>query len=273
MRLYILVIFVVLAFSCGGSVVENSKPVTKTPSTGEVPVYTYEVVKEYKHDKKAFTQGLVFHDGFLYEGTGGDEDDDFDSSLRKVELESGKVLKKFDLANEYFGEGIVILNNKIYQLTWQSGIAFVYNLDDFKLLQEFRYSGEGWGLTTDGTNLIQSDGSYILRFIDPETFKTVRTVSVKDEKGKQLYKLNELEYVKGEIWANVWQQGKIARIDPKDGKLLGWIDLTKLTSDERRKSRKVDVLNGIAYDAGNDRLFVTGKMWRSLYEIKVKPKQ
>ncbi len=280
MRFYILLLFVVSAFSCkGGAAENNGKPLNETPNStitttkSEVPVYTYDIVKEYKHDKKAFTQGLVFHNGFLYEGTGGDEDDNFDSSLRKVELESGKVLKKYDLSDDYFGEGIVVLNDKIYQLTWRSGIAFVYDLNDFKLLREFRYSGEGWGLTTDGTNLIQSDGTYIIRIVDPETFKTIRTLSIKDENGESLYKLNELEFVKGEIWANVWQQHKIARIDPKDGKLLGWIDLTKLSRDEMRKSKKVDVLNGIAYDSANDRLFVTGKMWRSLYEIKIRPKR
>jgi glutaminyl-peptide cyclotransferase len=262
-------------FSCNGSKNSNNnnnnKPVEKT-TTSEVPVYTYEIVNEYKHDKKAFTQGLVFHKGFLYEGTGGQSGDEFDSSLRKVELETGKVLQKFDLSDDYFGEGVVILNDKIYQLTWKSGIAFVYDLNDFKLLKEFRYSGEGWGLTTDGTNLFQSDGTHIIRVIDPETFKTTRTIVVYDENKKPLFRLNELEYIKGEIWANIWQQGRIARIDPKDGKLLGWIDLTALERDEQRKSDNADVLNGIAYDAENDKIFVTGKMWKSLFEIKVLPK-
>ena len=282
MRFYILILLVLLMFSCNSSSGENKdNSVNKTPNTeastttnSKVPTYTYEVVNEYNHDPNAFTQGLVFHEGVLYEGTGGDEtDDDFDSSLRKVEIESGKVLNKFDLADEFFGEGIVILKDKIYQLTWRSGVGFVYNLSDFKLLQEFRYSGEGWGLTTDGTNLIMSDGTHVIRIVDPETFKTIRTMVVKDEKGKPLFRINELEYIKGEIWANIWQQAKIARLDPKDGKLLGWIDLTKLETKQKKKSKRADVLNGIAYDAENDKIYVTGKLWKNLYEIKVKPKE
>lgn len=281
MRIYILVLFILLMFSCGGNSIENnSNSVSNnTPNTSvstdnsKPPVYTYEIVNEYKHDKEAFTQGLVFHNGFLYEGTGGDRDDDFHSSLRKVELETGKVLQKFDLSGDYFGEGVVILNNKIYQLTWREGVAFVYDLADFKLLREFRYSGEGWGLTTDGTELYQSDGTHVIRVVNPETFETVRTIVVFDENGKPLYRLNELEYIKGEIWANVWQEGKIARIDPKTGKLLGWIDLTKLADEQMKKSRDADVLNGIAYDEKTDRIFVTGKKWKSLFEIKIKPLQ
>lgn len=267
-------------FSCNGSSSNSTKPVnssipTTTTSTNgkDVPVYTYEVVNKYKHDKEAFIQGLVFHNGFLYEGTGGDAGDDFDSSLRKVEIETGKVLKKFDLSDDYFGEGVVVHNDKIYQLTWKSGICFVYDLNDFKLLKEMRYSGEGWGLTSDGTNFYQSDGTHIIRVINPETFKTTRTIVVFDENKKPLFRLNELEYIKGELWANVWQQSKIARINPKDGKLLGWIDLSPLTKEQQKKSKDVDVLNGIAYDSENDRLFVTGKLWRNLYEIKIKPQQ
>lgn len=280
MRFYILILLVLLMFSCNGSSGENkNNSVNKTPTTNgstttnsAIPTYTFEVVNEYKHDPRAFTQGLVFHEGVLYEGTGGDETDDyFASSLRKVEIESGKVLQKYDLADEFFGEGIVILKDKIYQLTWRSGVGFVYNLSDFKLLQEFRYTGEGWGLTTDGTNLIMSDGTHVIRIVDPQTFKTIRTIVVKDEDGKPLYRLNELEFVKGEIWANVWQQAKIARLDPKDGKLLGWIDLTKLETEQRKKSKRADVLNGIAYDAENEKIYVTGKLWENLYEIKVKP--
>lgn len=239
-----------------------------------VPVYTYEVVNTYPHDPKAFTQGLVFHNGFLYEGTGGSRarGDNFFSSLRKVELETGKIVQKTDLATEYFGEGITILNNKIYQLTWREKTGFVYDLNDFKLLKQFTYSGEGWGLTNDATNLILSDGTHIIRFINPENFETVRTISVFDEKGRPLMELNELEYIKGEIWANVWQEGEIVRIDPNSGKLLGRIDLTKLTDEQMDSSKEADVLNGIAYDQVADRLFITGKKWNKLFEIKVKPK-
>lgn len=272
MRFSILILFVLLMFSCNGSSGNNSViTTTNTTTTNSVPSYGFEVVKEYKHDKEAFTQGLVVHNGFFYEGTGGDKTDDFDSSLRKVEIESGKVLQKFDLSDDYFGEGIVILNDKIYQLTWREGVCFVYNLADFKLHREFKYNGEGWGLTTDGTSLIMTDGTQIIQFKNPETFETTRTIVVNDENGKPVFRLNELEYIKGEIWANVWQTGKIARINPADGKLLGWIDLSKLVEEQQRKSDDADVLNGIAYDATNDRLFVTGKLWRSVYEIKLKP--
>ncbi len=279
MRFYILILFMLLMFSCNGSSVENgTNPVnenqnTNTSTSSEVPVYTFEIVKEYKHDKNAFTQGLVFHDGFLYEGTGGDKGDDFDSSLRKVDFESGKVLQKFDLRDDFFGEGIVILKDKIYQLTWKSGICFVYNLSDFKFIKVFRYNGEGWGITTDGTNLFMSDGTQIIQVLNPETFEKERAIVVFDENSKPIFRLNELEYIKGEIWANVWQEGKIARIDPKDGKLLGWIDMTKLMDDQMKESRDADVLNGIAYDEANDRIFITGKKWKRLFEIKVVPKK
>jgi glutamine cyclotransferase len=261
-------------FSCNGSSNENkniSVNNNTSVSTSALPVYTYEIVKEYKHDKEAFTQGLVFYNGFLYEGTGGKKGDEFDSSLRKVEIESGKVLQKFDLSDDFFGEGITILNDKIYQLTWREGVAFMYNLKDFKLLREFRYTGEGWGLTTDGTNLYQSDGTPAIRVVNPETFETIRTFVVLDENRRPIIEINELEYIKGEIWANIWQQGKIARISPTDGKLLGWIDLNNLANEQMKRADDVDVLNGIAYDAENDRIFITGKKWRSLFEIKVKP--
>lgn len=235
-----------------------------------VPVYDYEIVNTYPHDPKAFTQGLEFHDGFLYEGTGGKEGDDFYSSLRKVDIVNGKVLQKHDLAREYFGEGITILGDKIYQLTWREMTAFEYDLKDFRLLREVRYAGEGWGLTNDGTNLIMSDGTHVIRFVNPADFKTVRTIVVKDEKGKPVMQLNELELVKGEIWANIWQSGWILRIDPADGRLIGRVDLNALADEEMDKNPRADVLNGIAYDEAGDRLFVTGKNWRRLLEIKIK---
>ena len=287
MRLYFL-IFIISIAACNGTpnkpnVVSinasnntNSNAANNAAKTNApVPVYTYEIVKTYPHDPKAFTQGLVFHNGFLYEGTGGSRarGDNFFSSLRKVELETGKVLQKTDLANEYFGEGITILNNKIYQLTWREKTGFVYDLNDFKLLKQFSYAGEGWGLTNDSTNLILSDGTHVLRFINPETFETVRTLAVFDEKGRPLMELNELEYIKGEIWANVWQEDEIVRIDPNTGKLVGRIDLTKLADEQMQSSKDADVLNGIAYDSASDRLFVTGKKWNKLFEIKVNSKQ
>lgn len=287
MRLSGFVLFAVtMIFACGGNSpnvnpntkVNNSnngaanKTANNTTPTNAVQNYTYEIVKAYPHDGQAFTQGLVFHNGFFYEGTGGRKRDDYHSTLRKVEVETGKVLQKIDLAGEYFGEGITLFNDKIYQITWQEGTAFVYDANDFKMLKQFRYAGEGWGLTHDETNLIMSDGTHVIRFINPETFETVRTIVVNDEKGKPLMELNELEYVKGEIWANIWQEDEIARIDPTSGKLLGRINFTKMIDDELKDNRDGDVLNGIAYDAASDRLFVTGKKWKHVYEIKVKPK-
>jgi glutamine cyclotransferase len=283
MHFYLLLTFLFLTLaSCNGSssnsdnsnkVNNNVSSTTPKPNAGVVPVYSYEIVKTYPHDGKAFTQGLVFHNGVFYEGTGGyrNRDDHF-SSLRKVEIESGKVLQKVDLAVDYFGEGITIFNDKIYQLTWQEKTAFAYDLSNFTLLKRFNYAGEGWGLTNDAQNLIMSDGTHILRVINPETFETVRTITVLDEKGKPIVRLNELEYIKGEIWANVWQEGWIARIDPASGKLLGRIDLEKLADEQADKDEDADVLNGIAYDASADRIFITGKKWKKLFEIKIKDK-
>lgn len=279
MRLSILATIVFLLAACNGTSGNNSKttnankPVTNTSSTtAALPVYTYEIVKTYPHDGKAFTQGLLFHDGVFYESTG----EYGESSLRKVEVETGKILQKKDIARDYFAEGLTLLNDKLYQITWQENTAFQYDLN-FKLIKEFKYAGEGWGLTNDGTNLIMSDGTHVIRFVNPENFETIRTIVVKDENGKPIYKLNELEYVNGEIWANIWhseQIGKpnhIARINPADGKLLGWIDFQGISPDDVQRDSE-NVLNGIAYDAASERLFVTGKNWKKLFEIKIKPK-
>lgn len=257
----------------------NNNAATKTAQT-PVPVYGYEVVKSYPHDEKAFTQGLIFRDGFLYESTGQEGK----SSVRKVELATGKVLQKWDLPREDFGEGITLLNDKIYMLTWRGGIGRVFDVNDFKLLKEFSYLGEGWGITTDGTDLIISQGTHVLKVINPETFATVRTIPVMREDGRPQMNLNELEFVKGEIWSNIWHSedpeklGKpnyIARIDPANGKILGWIDLGAISPDDQAKTndpydpKSENTLNGIAYDAAGDRLFVTGKNWKKIYEIKI----
>jgi glutaminyl-peptide cyclotransferase len=234
--------------------------------TGEVPVYTYEVVNSWPHDPKAFTQGLVFYDKYLYESTGHHGT----SSLRRVELKSGKVKKKIDVPQEYFAEGITLFEGKIFQLTWQSHKCFVYDLKDFDLLSEFHQTGEGWGLTNDGKSLIMSDGSNQLRFLEPNTFLPVRAVSVFDN-GQPLTQLNELEYVKGEIYANIWKSDRIVRLDPASGKILGWIDLSGLRPPDVENDTD-NVLNGIAYDEHEDRLFVTGKRWTKLFEIRLKRK-
>jgi glutamine cyclotransferase len=249
----------------------NGQPAnTATATAKTVQNYTYEIVKKYPHDSKAFTQGLIVKDGVFYEGTGGRKSDSFHSSLRKVEIESGKVLQKKDLAPEIFGEGITVFNDKIYQITWQENTCFVYDLN-FNLLKEFKYSGEGWGITHDGTNLIMSDGTHVIRYMNPETFEVVRTLIVL-ENGKPLMEINELEYIKDEIWANVWQTGFIYRIDPKSGNVIGKIDFNKLADEVAKDEDNSDVLNGIAYDAQNDRIFITGKLWKNIYEVNIVPK-
>lgn len=287
MRLSLILFATVFAFSCSGTPNTNTavnKPASPTPAkSGPAPVYTYEIVKSYPHDPNAFTEGLYYKDGFLYESTGEEKK----SSLRKVELETGKVVQKWDLPPEDFGEGIAEVNGKIYQLTWQQEMGRVFDANDFKLLQEFNYQGEGWGMTTDGTNLIFDQGTHIIKFMDPNTFKTVRTLPVFREDGRPLMQINELEWIKGEIWANIWHSeqpdilGKpntIVRIDPSSGKILGWIDLAGISPDDQPKGsdpydpKAENTLNGIAYDAANDRIFVTGKKWKKLYEIKVKPR-
>jgi glutaminyl-peptide cyclotransferase len=249
----------------------NTKPAVNKAAT-VVPIAGYTVVKSYPHDPDAFTQGLLYHDGFLYESTGQEGE----STLRKVEIETGKVLQKHDLPDDVFAEGIALINGQVYQLSWRNRTGWVYDVNDFKLLREFSYAGEGWGLTEDGTNLYMSDGTHVIRVVNPADFKTVRTITVKDEAGKPLMMLNELEFIKGEIWANVWHSeeiGKpnhIARIDPETGKLLGWIDLSGISPDDQTGQAKSEhTLNGIAYDEANDRIFVTGKLWKKLYEIKL----
>ncbi len=238
-----------------------------TPAAAEnVKTYGYEVVNSWPHDTKAFTQGLVFDDGVLLESTG---QQGF-SSLRRVELKTGKVLKKVDVPAQYFAEGLTLLGGKLYQLTWQHKKGFIYDPEDFRQVGEFRYDGEGWGLTHDGESLILSDGTSQLRFIDPQTFEVRRTINVR-EGNRAVREINELEYVKGEIWANVWHVDKVARIDPRNGAIVGWVDLRGLLAAGDVKDPEA-VLNGIAYDAAGDRLFVTGKLWPKLFEIRLKEK-
>ena len=231
--------------------------------TSGTTLHSIRVVNVYPHDPDAFTQGLVFHKGYIYEGTGLPGQ----SSIRKVELKTGRVLKRQSLAAEHFGEGITICRNRLIQLTWQSHTAFVYDLQSFRLLQTFSYPTEGWGITCDGNYLIMSDGTAVLRFLDARTYKMVKQIEVRD-RGNILSNINELEFVRGEIYANVWGTGYIVRISPRTGQVLGWIDLRDLYRYVGA-GRNIDVLNGIAYDARGDRLFVTGKYWPNLFEIRL----
>jgi len=227
--------------------------------------WTYKLVNTFAHDPKAFTQGLVFEDGFLYEGTGLNGS----SELRKVELETGNVLQTHKLPDEFFGEGITIYGDRIIQLTYQSNVGFVYNKETFELLREFSYPTEGWGLTHDGKYLIMSDGTPMLYFLDPETFVQNRKIMVLDQ-DSPVWGLNELEYIDGQIYANVWPTERIVKIQPETGEVIGWIDVEGILAPKDH-SNPVDVFNGIAYDPAGRRLFVTGKFYPKLYEIKLIP--
>jgi len=234
--------------------------------SAQTPVYGYRVVHVYPHDPDAFTQGLEFRAGYLYEGTGLRGR----SSLRKVKLETGQVIQQIDLPPQYFGEGITVVNQQIIELTWQSQIGFVYNQASFQQLRSFNYPGEGWGLANDGQQIYMSDGTAEIRCWDPVTLQEKRRFTVRD-RGKPVMNLNELEYVHGELYANVWQTDRIARISLRDGHVLSWVDLSGLLSAADHAG-PVDVLNGIAYDVLSDRLFVTGKLWPKLFQIQIVPK-
>tara|TARA_B100001250_G_C19817400_1_gene799457 strand:- start:7839 stop:8657 length:819 start_codon:yes stop_codon:yes gene_type:complete len=264
---YIIFFNVFFLFECGCS--RSTSDANGTPSAQPIVQhesldYGYEIVEKYEHDPEAFTQGLVYFNGYLYEGTGlyGY------SSVRKVDLATGKVIKQYDLPTRYFGEGITVFSNRLLQLTWQKGLMFAYEIDSFKSLAQYSYDTEGWGLTTDGSRLIVSDGTEVIYFRDPFSFEEISRLQVRDG-DKVIKNLNELEFIGGEIWANVWQTDRIARINPNNGNVNGWINLAGLLSDEDRNGRRVDVLNGIAFDGLNQRIFVTGKWWPVLYEIKI----
>jgi glutamine cyclotransferase len=251
--------------------VETAAPAAQQ-TRGQVaatPVHGYDVVREYPHDPAAFTQGLVYRDGYLFESTGLHGQ----SSLRKVELETGRVLQRRDVAREYFAEGLVDWGERLLQLTYTSNLGFVYDLDTFEPRATFRYEGQGWGLTHDGRRLIMSDGQPHLRFLDPDTFAEEGRIEVRDG-DRLVHNLNELEMVRGQLYANIWFEDRIAIIDPITGRVTGWIDLAGLSA--RLQPPPVDpngagaVLNGIAYDPAGDRLFVTGKLWSRLFEIRVR---
>ena len=230
-----------------------------------VPAYRYKIINTYPHDRRAFTQGLVFENGFLYEGTGLRGR----STLRKAELQSGKIVQGRKLSDQYFGEGITIYGDKIIQLTLRGKVGFVYDKESFELAGQFNYPTEGWGITHDTKRLIMSNGTSKLYFLSPQTFEQIGWLDVKDKNGP-VTGLNELEYVQGQIYANIWKTDRIAQIDPQSGTVVGWIDLGGLLGLQDR-GQLVDVLNGIAYDAKNGRLFVTGKLWPKLFEIELIP--
>lgn len=234
-------------------------------TAGLAPTESYRIVHTYSHDGSSFTQGLVMVDGMLYEGTGLNGR----SSVRAVDLATGRVIQSVKVPHKYFGEGLTDWGSNLIELTWMAHRGFVYDRFSLRVVRTFKYKGEGWGLTHDRQNLIMSDGTPVLRFLDPVTFRVVRTLMVSDG-GRPVKELNELEYIHGEIYANVWQTDRIARISPETGKVIGWIDLSGLVSADERTDGNA-VLNGIAYDRKNDRLFVTGKLWRKLFEIRLVP--
>ncbi|MGE4412901.1 MAG: glutaminyl-peptide cyclotransferase [Candidatus Caldatribacteriota bacterium] len=261
LKLLLTVVFSTLVFSiqiCLSNANENFTPTF-------TPIFSYKIIDVFPHDPEAFTQGLVWEDGFLYEGTGlyGD------SSLRKVDLETGKILQLYQLSDDFFGEGITIFKERIYQLTWKEQIGFIYDADSFQLLETFSYSHEGWGITHDEKYLIISDGSPVLHFVDPLTFQEVKQIKVHDQQ-TPVYRINELEYIKGKIFANIWQTDLIAIISPESGEVFAWVDLSDILENVNIKiNQPIDVLNGIAYDSLNDRLFVTGKWWPVIFQIEI----
>lgn len=265
LRLLLVLALALSSLQCNSSDSNSNSPANTTAApSGPAPKYGYQIVNIWPHDSNAFTQGLILMDGKLLESTGTEGF----SSLRRVEIESGKVLKKVDVSEPYFAEGIALLNGKVYQLTWQHQIGFIYDAQTFDRVGQFNYQGEGWGLTTDGQALILSDGTSNIRFLDPNNFRVLRTITVTDN-SRPITELNELEFVNGEIYANVWHDNRIATIDPRSGHVNSWIDLTGLMPEGELQDPEA-VLNGIAYDQASGSLIVTGKLWPRVFEIKVK---
>ena len=257
---------------CGdGSQHDNTSSANASASTTAVPNISFSVIKSYPHDTGSFTQGLTIYKGQLYEGTGGAEYDMVGnrfSKLMRVDLETGKAEKSIDLDPQYFGEGIAILNDTLYQLTWREHKVFVYTLPDFKKVKEFPLNTEGWGITTDGKDLIVSDGTSNLYFYNPSNFQLLHTQSV-TQNGDLSYNLNELEYIDGYVYANQWQEPNIFKIDPANGLIVGRIDVTTLWERIRQIDPQADVPNGIAYNADTQQIYFTGKKWPELYEVKL----
>lgn len=260
----ILFAFTILLLAACGNTDTNNDPTVNTPAAASPKSIGYAIVKTYPHDTSSFTQGLQLYAGNLYEGTG----EKGHSHLMKVDLNTGKIQQQISLDSKYFGEGIAILRDTIYQLTWQEKVVFVYTLKDFKKVKEFPLDTEGWGITTNGEELIVSDGSSNLYYYNPSTFQLLRTQSV-TEGGSLSYNLNELEYIDGYIYANQWQAPYILKIDPGSGAIVGKIDLTDVWTRVKAKDPVADVPNGIAYDSATKKIYITGKKWPELYEIEL----
>jgi len=240
------------------------------PAATATPIYTYSIVKTYPHDTSAFTEGLWYSDGIMYESSGSGNGPNYVSTLRQVNLTTGKVIKEYTLPIQYFGEGIAVVDDEIIQLTWQSNVGFIYDKDTFALLGNFTFTTQGWGLTYDGKELIMSDGTDNLYFLNATTFQRIGEVQVHDG-NSNVTEINSLDYINGDVYANIWMTNKIAIINPATGQVKAWVDLTGLPASVASKTNLNAVLNGIAYDQQNDRLYVTGKDWSSLYQIKLVP--
>jgi glutamine cyclotransferase len=268
-KVYVAAVLVIVAFLLAGVVLSVLLNLGQTPSGQALGVkqYTYSIVKTYPHDTSAFTEGLVFDNGVLYESTGNYGA----SSLRRVDLESGNVLQEVLLPSQFYGEGLAVVNDSLVQLTWKENVGFIYDKETLGLLGNFSYSTQGWGLTYDGNRLIMSDGSSNLYFLDPTTFQRIGKVSVYDG-NTSVSNINELEYVNGDVYANIWLEQRIVVINPQTGQVKGYIDLSGLYKSNNPSNNPDNVLNGIAYDSQSDRFFVTGKDWPNLYKIQITPK-
>jgi len=266
-RALLTVVMLALA-ACGKSAADKAPSVpplpVESPASPAIVNYTYEVIATWPHDRRAFTQGLVYRNGSFLESTGLNGQ----STLREDDPKTGRVLKQISVAPEFFAEGLAVIGDRAYQLTWQNGKGFVYDADTFRFIRDFAYEGEGWGLATDGRSLILSDGTNRIRWLDPATFQVIRTIDVVAD-GKPVVRLNELEWINGEIFSNVWQTDHVVRIDPATGRVRGVIDFSGLLGPQDR-GPDTDVLNGIAYDVANDRLFITGKRWPKIFEVRLK---
>ena len=263
---FFLFAFAACLFSCGNN---SNEPQSDAAANTAPPIISYNVVNVYPHDTASFTEGLVVNNGQLYESTGGaPKDNEFTSWFGPVDLKSGRALRKVMLDTAYFGEGITILNGKVYQLTWRGEKGFVYDEKTLQKIKDFTYTGEGWSLTNDGKSLIMSDGSSNLRYLDPNSLQVQKILGVEDNNGP-VSNVNELEYINGYIYANIWQTNYIIKIDPQNGKVTGRLDLTTLYNQAKNKYEYADVLNGIAFDSAANKIYITGKTWPNLYEIRM----